>query len=87
MNAYEKLAKLMVGKGTAGIKRGVVLKEKVIQAGELKLEKDDYLLPCYLKHGYMSDGKFIEPLQEGDEVLMYRMSDELYIILERLVSL
>lgn len=87
MNSYEKLVKILTkGKNADGIKRGVVTGNSSIQVEELKLESDDYLLPCYLKYGYMSEGKFVPPLQNGDNVLLYRMSDELYIVLERLVS-
>lgn len=62
----------------------------------LILDKEDVLVPDILKFGYVSDitgtsDNLIvtkqKPLSNGDTVLISRLSDELYIVEERLVSL
>ena len=64
--------------------------------GALKLSGSDLLIAEHLKTGYhyavdnatpskKDKNTFIGALKKGDKVAVYRVSDELYIILERLV--
>lgn len=56
----------------------------------LPLDADDLYIAEHLTTGYLiPDGetyKFISPLQAGDVVLLIKLSDEKYVIVERLVQ-
>lgn len=57
------------------------------KVNNLPLESDDLLIAEHLTTGWLKDGgTFIEPLKEGDIVLLIRLDDTRYIVLERLVS-
>ena len=69
---------------------------KSCNIGKLSLSKNDLLIAEHLKTGYhcavyddepskKDINTFVTPLKSGDKVAVYRVSDELYIILERLV--
>jgi len=100
MNAYEELLSVMRNEGkkdnTAPIQIGVMTDATSCKIGKLPLSGSDLLIAEHLKTGYhcaVSDDKpskkdkdtFVEPLKAGDEVAVYRINDERYIILERLV--
>ncbi len=89
MNAYEELLGVMRNEGskdnTAPIQIGVMTGVDSCKIGKLKLSGDDLRIAEHLKTGYNSKDIFVEPLKSGDEVAAYRINDELYIILERLV--
>ena len=100
MNAYEEILSVMRNEGkkdnTAPIQIGVMTGAASCKIGKLTLSGGDLLIAEHLKTGYhyaVDDLKpskkdkstFIEPLKSGDKVAVYRISDELYIILERLV--
>lgn len=100
MNGYEEILKVMRAEGskdnTAPIQIGVMDSPTVCSIGKLKLSGSDLLIAEHLKTGYhyavnndtpsrKDKTTFIGGLQKGDKVAVYRISDELYIILERLV--
>lgn len=59
-----------------------------ITLGDIPLDTDDLVISEHLKTGYyISPEQFIEPLKAGDTVLLLKLSDEQYAIIERLVSL
>ncbi len=102
MSAYEEILKLMRSEGkkenTMPIQIGVMIDQSVCAIGNLKLSKEDFLVGEHLKTGYFykiheeqpskkDESSFIEGLKKGDKVAVYRISDDCYIILERLVEL
>lgn len=102
MNAYEEMLKMMRDEGkkdnTMPIQIGIMDGPASCSIGKLKLSGEDLRIAEHLKTGYhysvnnaapskKDKTTFIEPLKKGDEVAVYRISDELYIILERLVKL
>ena len=101
MNAYEELLSLMRTEGgkdnPASIQIGIMEGPSVCSIGELKLSGSDLLVAEHLKTGYhcaVDDATpskkdkttFVGALQAGDMVAAYRVSDELYMILGRLVQ-
>ncbi len=100
MNAYEEILGMMRNEGkkdnTEPIRIGVMDGPDSCSIGDLRLSGNDLLAAEHLKTGYhfAVDGDapskkdaatFAGPLKAGDKVAVYRISDELYIILERLV--
>ena len=100
MNPYEEMLEMMRHEGKkdnpASIQIGVMADATTCKIGKLVLSGEDLLIAEHLKTGYhyavCSDNPakkdnttFIETLKSGDKVAAYRISDELYIILGRLV--
>lgn len=100
MNPYEEMLKVMRNEGgkdnTAPIQLGIMDSATDCSIGKLKLSGDDLLIAEHLKTGYhyavdnntpskKDKTTFVGGLKKGDKVAAYRISDELYIILERLV--
>lgn len=100
MNAYERILSTMRSEGakdnTAPIQIGVMTGTETCRIGGNNLERDDLLIAEHLLTGYhyavsgtdppkKDKDTFVEPLKEGDQVAAYRVNDEIYIILERLV--
>lgn len=100
MNAYEEILSVMRTEGskdnTAPIQIGIMTGATSCKIGKLTLSGSDLLIAEHLKTGYFyaidsetpskkDETTFIEGLKSGDKVALYRVSDELYIILERLV--
>lgn len=100
MDAYEELLGVMRNEGskdnTAPIQIGVMTGAASCKIGKLTLSGGDLLIVEHLKTGYhcavrndnpskKDKDTFVGPLKSGDKVATYRISDELYIILERLV--
>ncbi len=90
MNPYEEILTLMRKEGkkdnTEPIQIGIMESADICGIGKLKLSGKDLLIAEHLKTGYRKDMQtYIEPLKRGDKVAVYRVSDEKYIILERLV--
>lgn len=99
-NPYEEILGIMRNEGkkdnTAPIQIGVMTSAASCKIGKLTLSGGDLLIAEHLKTGYhcavyddtpskKDKNTFIAPLKSGDKVAVYRISDELYIILERLV--
>lgn len=102
MNAYEQILQTMREQGkkdnTAPIQIGEMESANTCAIGKLKLSGNDLLIAEHLKTGYhcavyentpskQDENTFVGGLKKGDKVAVYRISDELYIILERLVQL
>lgn len=100
MNAYERILNTMRSEGakdnTAPIQIGVMTGVDSCKIGKIDLTRDDLLIAEHLMTGYhyavsgadpprKDKDTFVEPLKSGDQVAAYRISEELYIILERLV--
>lgn len=100
MNAYEQILDTMRQQGkkdnTAPIQIGIMESATTCAIGTLKLSGSDLLIAEHLTTGYhyavdnatpskKDKTTFIGALKKGDQVAVYRISDELYIILERLV--
>ena len=78
MNGYEKIVTLM--KKTNANKQNVVAVGEMVNSteckiGELTLDGDDYLIAEHLK----------DNLNTGDTVVVLRYSEEIYLIMERVV--
>lgn len=100
MNAYEEILGMMRSEGkkdnTAPIQIGEMTGAESCRIGKLQLSGSDLLIAEHLKTGYhcavcggdpakKDADTFVEPLRVGDKVAVYRVDDERYIILERLV--
>ncbi|MCM1364712.1 MAG: DUF2577 domain-containing protein [Faecalibacterium sp.] len=90
MNGYEKILFQMRRQGAKNAERGVFLAEMIssdtCRCGQLILERDDLLIAEHLLTGFVSaDGRTIEPLKNGDAVLVKRLSEEKYAIIERVI--
>lgn len=100
MNAYEEILGMMRSEGkkdnTAPIQIGEMTGAESCRIGKLQLAGGDLLIAEHLKTGYhyavcgddparKDSDTFIEPLKSGDKVAVYRVNDECYIVLERLV--
>ncbi len=102
MNAYEQILDTMRQQGgkdnTPPIQLGIMDSPTSCSIGKLKLSGEDLLAVEQLKTGYhkavnnltpsqKDDSTYVKPLAKGDKIALYRMNDELYIILGRLVNL
>lgn len=102
MSAYEEILHIMREQGkkdnTMPIQKGKMKNDTTCIIGDLELSKEDFLVAEHLKTGYhyavyddkpsrKDEGSFIDKLKAGDEVAVYRLNDEQYLILERLVQL
>lgn len=91
MNAYEEILNLMRGEGkkdnTPPIQIGEMQGEDTCKIGKLILSGNDLLIAEHLKTGYRCESGLVSPLKRGDIVTVYRMSDEIYLILERMVKI
>ena len=80
MNGYEKIIDLMRKEGATKNpetpKLAEMISEDECSLGDLTLDSDDLLVADHLK------GK----LEEGDTVLIQRIDDETYVIIERVVE-
>lgn len=100
MNAYEEILDVMRSEGkkdnTAPIQIGEMTGADSCRIGKLQLSGSDLLTAEHLKTGYhcavcrddpakKDEDTFVGPLKSGDKVAVYRVDDECYIILERLV--
>lgn len=98
MNGYERIIKMMREQGAvnnpASLQLGEMTSAKTCKVGDLKLDADDLLIAQHLtdyeiKIDIESEGEKIKvrgALKKGDLVLVQRMSDEQYVIIEKLVE-
>lgn len=97
---YEEILGIMRSEGkkdnAASIEIGEMTGPESCRIGKLKLSGDDLLIAEHLRTGYhcavcddapskKDKDTFVGPLRSGDLVAAYKVSDERYIILERLV--
>lgn len=92
MNGYEKILRLIqkMSEGSPTIFFTVMDTASTCRVNELPLDSDDLLIAEHLKTGwYKQEGNsmvYVSPLKAGDSVLVVKINDEKYAILERLVS-
>lgn len=88
MNPYEEMAFLLKNNKTEKkeIFKGTMISETICKIGEIELDNKDYFMAEHLKTGYTDEkGVHIKPLKKSDVVLVLKLNDEKYIIVERLV--
>jgi hypothetical protein len=65
--------------------------QKSCKVNELMLDGDDLIIAEHLKTGYYKQNgdtmQFVEPIKANDTVLIVKINNEQYAIIERLVSL
>lgn len=99
MNPYEQIIHLMREQGavknTAPLQLAEMTSATSCKIGDLKLDADDLLIPEHLtEHEIKIDTETTKnmkikahgALKQGDIVLIYRLSDEQYVIIEKLVE-
>ncbi|MDF2842466.1 MAG: hypothetical protein K0R00_892 [Herbinix sp.] len=88
-NGYEKLANLIKNSGNKSI--GNIFKAEMTgtdtcRVNGLILDRDDLLISDILLTGwYKSPTEYIEPLKPGDIVVVVRLDETTFAILERVV--
>jgi hypothetical protein len=85
---------------TPGLQMGRMTGESSCKTGDLDLSSADLYIPDRLlkpmayevdasidkDHGFHDRTKYIEPLKAGDLVVLYRLSDTKYVILDRVAA-
>jgi hypothetical protein len=91
MNPYEQMIKTIREQGKSGSSKGmrigVMKSASVCMIDTLELDEDDLLVAQHLVTGYQSKDGYVNPLKKGDTVLIQRINEEQYAIIERLVEL
>jgi hypothetical protein len=93
MNGYEKLAKLFQqqSSSTAYILFTTMITNSSCKVNDLLLDSDDLLIAEHLQSGwYIQKGDemlFVNPIKAGDTVIVVKLNDEKYAIIERLVNI
>lgn len=92
MTSYQKILNIMRAQGAKDNEKGVRLAEVgenlSVTSGGLTLEKDDLLFASHLISGYLDqNGQPVEPLKKGDAVLIKRLSEDKYAVIERVIEI
>lgn len=93
MNGYEKIVKIMQQQGSSPSMVFITTMDtqKSCKVNELMLDGDDLIIAEHLKTGYYKQNgdtmQFVEPIKANDTVLIVKINNEQYAIIERLVSL
>lgn len=93
MNGYEKIIKMMQQKGSSPsvVYLATMETNTTCKVNELYLEGDDLLIAEHLKTGYYKQHgdtmELVEPIKANDTVLVIKLNEEQYAIIERLVNL
>nr|DAE00842.1 MAG TPA: Protein of unknown function (DUF2577) [Siphoviridae sp. ctitf6] len=101
MSAYDELICVMRQQGTAGAPEGMLLGTMTgptsCEIGKFKLEKDDLYISEHLlstvaskvsiPESHEDQTTYLGPLKAGDVVLLQRLSDTEYVIIEKVVKL
>ncbi len=96
MDGYEKLLKIISNLNTSTPNTYLTTMESAssCRVGDLLLESEDFLIAEHLKTGYVkkiiqSDGavtvEYAEPLKQDDMVILMKLNNKKYAILERVV--
>ncbi len=90
MTGYEKLVGMMRAEGARKNEKGVFLAvmagERKVSVSGLILDGDDLVFSEHLLTGYIAaNGETVGKLRKGDRVLLKRLSDEKYAVIERVV--
>lgn len=85
---YENLISCIKGLNSSHqtVYLGQMLSSNSCQINNLKLASDDLLFSEHLVTGYQGEDIYIKSLAKGDYVLVLKLNEEKYIIVERLVS-
>ena len=88
MNGYERIIKTMRKNAKEvqpqELQLAIMTSGTTCQKGDLVLDRDDLLIAEHLLTGYIAaDESIVPPLRKGDTVLIKRLSDEKYAIVER----
>lgn len=91
MTGYEKILGVMNRQANKNFPKGlqlaVVGKDLSVMLDGLTLEKSDLIYSEILITGYIDkNGKAMQPLKEGDTVIIKRLSEEKYIVLCKAVN-
>lgn len=83
-----KVMRTQAGKNAEkGVRLAKIGKNFSVIAGELTLEREDLLISQILLTGYTdAEGRAAEPAQEGDTVLIKRISDEKYAVICKVID-
>lgn len=92
MTSYQKILNIMRSQGAKDNEKGVRLAEVgdnlSVTSGGLTLEKDDLLFASHLISGYLDqNGQPVEPLKKGEAVLIKRLNDDKYAVIERVIDI
>lgn len=88
MNGYERLVKILKSQSDSSTCMFLAAMESPnsLYINKLKLESDDLLIAEHLTTGWYKDANtFIGPLKQGDMVVVMKLSETKYAILERVV--
>lgn len=90
MTGYEKIIRLMRENAIKSLPHDIEIatmtSETSCAKGDLVLERDDLLIAEHLLTGYLKpDESVVSPLKKGDKVIIKRLSDEKYVIIERVI--
>jgi hypothetical protein len=91
MNGYEKILSIIqkTGESSPALFIAIMDTASTCRVNELPLDSDDILIAEHLKTGwYKQEGNtmvYITPLKAGDTVLIAKINEEKYVIIERLV--
>jgi|GEM_PF-3586005 hypothetical protein len=92
MNGYEKIVTLIqdLSKTASSFLITTMDTNSSCKANGTPLDSDDLFISEQLKTGwYRKEGNefvYVEPIKAGDTVLLIKVNEEQYVILERLVS-
>lgn len=87
---YEELIKAIqrLSKQKPNLLIGTMTGSRSCKVNDLTLGSGDLLCSHHLVTGWLKDSEtFISPLHKGEMVLLYKVNDEKYAIVERLVEL
>jgi hypothetical protein len=87
-NGYEKLARMIKESKNQSniIFKGTMTSPTTCRINKLILDRDDLLIAEHLTTGwYKSVSERVEPLKSGDIVIVIRLDETTYAILERVV--
>lgn len=90
MTGYERMIKIMRENAKRQLPKdieiAVMTSGTTCTKGELNLDRDDLLIAQHLLTGYLApDESVISPLKKGDKVIIKRLNDEKYVIIERVI--
>lgn len=100
MTGYEKLLMLLRNEGSRYNPPSLLLGEMIstteISLGRITLDADDYYIAEHLTKPLLTklnlssnladNSTYINPLKEGDIVLLYPLTEEKYVVIERVVE-
>lgn len=100
MTGYEKLLMLLRDEGSRynppSLMLGEMISNTEVSLGRMTLDPDDYYISEHLTKPILTELKltstladkseYIKPLKKGDIVLLYQISEDKFVIIERVVE-